>query len=208
MMYIELSKIGRRYKRTWIFRNISFQFPEGSHSIITGANGSGKSTLIQIISGFLSPTEGSILFRESTQQAVLKSEKIPEFITIAAPYLDLFEDLSLEETIDFHFKFRNAIRNLTREEIIDILDLKPHADKALRYFSSGMRQRVRLGLAILTNSPVLLLDEPTSNLDHNAIAWYKELLTAESENRTVIVSTNQNEDDYIKSDYELKIDDT
>lgn len=207
-MHIEINKIGRRYKRTWIFRNISFQFPKGSHSIITGANGSGKSTLIQIISGFLSPTEGSVAYSESNDQLTQDSEKLPELISVAAPYLDLFEDLTLGESIDFHFKFRQAKRNLTRAEIIDILELVPHTDKALRYFSSGMRQRVRLGLAILTDSPVLLLDEPTSNLDHNAIAWYKKLLTAESTNRTVIVSTNQNEADYIRSDHELKIADT
>jgi ABC-type multidrug transport system ATPase subunit len=202
-MDIELSNIGRRFQRTWIFRNVNFQFPSGSHSIITGSNGSGKSTLLQIISGFLGASEGNVIY--TLQGKEVSPDEIPLNVSFAAPYLDLFEDLSLKESIEFHMTFRKSHFPMDTHEFIQLLELTPHENKALRYFSSGMKQRVRLGLAILCESDILLLDEPTSNLDKNAVLWYRNILEKYSQNRTVIVSTNSNTDDYLKTDFELVV---
>lgn len=202
-MEIEIASGGRRFGRDWIFRNIQVSIPSGSHCTIVGPNGSGKSTLLQCISGFLELSEGSLHYR--LNGASISDRLLYKHCSLASPYLDIFEDLSLKESIDFQRRFRPFRSQLTTEAIIEVCELKAHADKAVRNFSSGMRQRVKLALAILTDSELLMLDEPTSNLDRASVAWYRALLTQNSDGRTVIVSTNHNTDEYLRSDLEIDI---
>lgn len=197
-MDIQLQDIGRRFGRDWIFRHISQDIPAHSHALIVGRNGSGKSTLLQIISGFLSPSEGTLNFGSEEQID-------PNMVSLAAPYLDVYDDLTLSELISFHLRFRQLREGVDEKRFIDILQLTPHAGKRIANFSSGMRQRVRLGLAILTESQLLLLDEPTSNLDREAIQWYRKLLEEHSKERTVIVSSNHQSDDYLKADLTIDV---
>jgi ABC-type multidrug transport system ATPase subunit len=131
---------------------------------------------------------------------------VHQCISYAAPYLDLYEDLTLAEAIDFHMRFRKLRNDWSSDQVMQFMELARHRDKAIRNFSSGMRQRVRLALAILTDSAVLCLDEPTSNLDRNAVNWYRNLLEQHSSNRIVLVSTNHNTDDYLRADLTLQID--
>ena len=188
-MEISLTNIGRRFNRDWIFRGINYSFSEGNSYAILGRNGSGKSTLLQIIAGSLTPSEGYIEFRAGGQP--LDAEELFESLTIAAPYLELIEELTLSEMIDFHFKFKPYLNNIDKTGLLDLLDLQNSKNKALKYFSSGMKQRTKLALAICSDTPVLLLDEPASNLDSQAIAWYHDLITNFSANRIVIVCSNQ-----------------
>ena len=197
-MNIQLQDIGRRFGRDWIFRHISQDIPSNSHTLIVGRNGSGKSTLLQIISGFLSPSEGSISFAGAEQ---LDSD----LVSLAAPYLDVYDDLTLSELVSFHLRFRSLRNEIDKKRFIDILQLTPHSGKRIANFSSGMRQRVRLGLAILTHSELLLLDGPTSNLDREAIQWFRELLEEHSKERSVIVSSNHQPDDYLRADLTIDV---
>jgi len=187
-MTITLQDIGRRFNQEWIFKGINYQFNSGGKYAILGPNGSGKSTLLSIILGNLSPSEGIITYREEKSIAV---EKIYQYVSFAAPYLDLIEEFTLQETIDFHFKFKQLHKDFDEGMVLELLGLKKSQDKALKHFSSGMKQRTKLVLACCTETPILLLDEPTSNLDKQGVSWYHELMERFTANRLVIVGSNQ-----------------
>jgi len=204
-MKIQLANVGKRYNYEWIFRNINYEFTSDSNYVILGANGSGKSTLLQVIAGNLMSSEGSISYRSAQKEVI--QENIFSYLSIAAPYLDLFEEFTLEESIEFQKKFKSYYKDMDGKQIIDILQLEKAAGKQLKYFSSGMKQRVRLALAILSKTPILLLDEPTSNLDRKGIDWYQQLIQQYSDERLIIVCSNQQEQEYIFCDKQLNIED-
>lgn len=188
-MQINLQKIGKKFNREWVFKNIDFEILAGSRLSVLGSNGSGKSTLLQVISGILSPSEG--LLEYTVKDKKIPVEEIFECFSIASPYMELVEEMSLIEMISFHFSFKNRLNNFSNEEIIEILGLQKSREKEIRNFSSGMKQRLKLALAILSDVPCVLLDEPCSNLDRQGIAWYQELLKKYILNRTLIICSNQ-----------------
>lgn len=187
-MKISLSNLGRRFNKEWIFRNMTTEFSSGNSYAILGPNGSGKSTLISVISGSLTPSEGEISYSDKT---VIPVENIYQHISFAAPYLELIETFSLTEIINFHFKFKNFAKDLDAKKLIEILDLKKSANKEIKYFSSGMKQRTKLALACCADSQILYLDEPTSNLDVQGVEWYKELIQNFTKDRLTIIGSNQ-----------------
>ena len=205
-MHISLENLGRRFNRSWIFRSLSTEIKEGSHLIIQGANGSGKSTLTQILSGFLSPSEGKISWL-SSDNLPIQAEDLPFKLSFAAPYQDLYQDLSLMEILEFHLAFRSLLPGINKSDFIDLIYLKGEEDKLIKHFSSGMKQRLKLGLAILSEGDLLLLDEPISNLDKQASAWYRELLQDYGKEKTVIISTNDPDNESIRQDQLIKIED-
>ena len=159
---------------------------------ITGPNGSGKSTLLSILSGYLSATSGTITYELEGKK--IDVQDIYSHISIAAPYLELIEEYTLSELIDFHFSFSKYISGENKESLIAFIKLQKAQDKQIRYFSSGMKQRVKLGLALFSDKPVLLLDEPTVNLDQEGIAWYHELIKKYWLNRLLVICSNQQEE--------------
>lgn len=189
-MRIELKNAGRRFNQEWIFRNLTCEFSSPGKYAILGPNGSGKSTLISMLLGTLSPSEGDVLYFDGRGQPV-PVEQIYKRLSLAAPYLDLIEEFTLQETIDFHFKFNAVHPAIAGKDILDLLGLKKSQDKALKYFSSGMKQRTKLVLACCSDTDILFLDEPTSNLDVQGIAWYHELITRFTADRLVIIGSNQ-----------------
>ncbi len=187
-MKIDLTSLGKRYNREWIFRNLNFNFDPGNHYAITGPNGSGKSTLLQVIAGSVLYHEGSIKYTTPTKQ--IPAEKVFKYLSFCAPYIELIEEMTLNEFFTFHNKMKGWIPTLEIKEIIILLNLEQSAYKQLRYFSSGMKQRVKLAQAIFSNVPVVLLDEPTTNLDDEGIQLYNFLIEKYCEKRLVIVSSN------------------
>lgn len=185
---ISLDNIGRRFNREWIFKAVSYTFEQNQSYAILGPNGSGKSTLLQVLSGSLTPSEGNLAY--VSEGSTLPVENVYKYLVIAAPYLELIEEFTLHEIIDFHFKFKGYRDDLNSKSVIDLLALNAW-NKPLKYFSSGMKQRVKLALAFCSNTPVLLLDEPTANLDQQGIDWYLSLIDHFSKNRLVIICSNQ-----------------
>ncbi len=187
---IILNNVGKRFRYEWIFKNMNVQFDGNNQYAVLGANGAGKSTLMKILSGHLSPTQGDIAFYNGNKKT--NDEDVYKNISYAAPYIDLIEEYSLAELIAFHVRFKPFIQNFSGEEVVDILNLSHTADKEIRFFSSGMKQRVRVGLAVLSNTPILLLDEPTTNLDATGIDWYIHLIEkyASPAERLCIVASN------------------
>ncbi len=194
-MNITLSNIGKRYNYEWIFRKIDYEFSSENNYVILGANGSGKSTLLQVIAGNLIPSEGKIEYK-SSEAIIISEDNIFKHLSFAAPYLELYEEFTLVESIEFQTKFKPFYNGLSAKQIIEITELDKAKNKQLKYYSSGMKQRVRLALAVLANTPLLFLDEPSSNLDKKAIDWYQKLVTEYSKNRLIIVASNQIEYEY------------
>ncbi|QNN41830.1 ABC transporter ATP-binding protein [Pedobacter roseus] len=187
-MKITLQKVGRRFNKEWIFRDLSTEFSSGNSYAILGPNGSGKSTLLSVLNGSLSPSEGKIIFSDTAEIPV---ENIYRYISLAAPYLELVETFTLKEIIDFHFKFKNFAAGLDAKKLIEVLGLEKAKNKEIKYFSSGMKQRTKLALACCTDTPILFLDEPTSNLDVQGINWYRELIENFGKDRLTIIGSNQ-----------------
>lgn len=198
-MKISLQNAGKRFNREWIFRSCSFEFQPNQSYAITGPNGSGKSTLLQVIAGAILHNEGNIVYSMANGEAV---DTFYNHIAIAAPYLDLIEEMTATEFLQFHHQFKPL--TLSINEALSAVQLHSAAHKQIRYFSSGMKQRLKLAQAFFSKSEVLLLDEPTSNLDAEGIALYQKLLASQLSHRLIIISSNVPEE-YNKCGEVLKI---
>jgi ABC-type multidrug transport system ATPase subunit len=187
-MRIRVTNLGKRFNRDWIFRNLNFQFDFDKHYAITGPNGSGKSTLLQIISGSAIHNEGNIDYHETDRP--FPPDRIFQKMSFAAPYIELVEEMTLTEFFSFHHKMKGWIDPFDNKTIISLLGLEKSAHKQIRYYSSGMKQRVKLAQAIFSNVPVVLLDEPLTNLDEEGILLYQKLIQNYCRNRLVIISSN------------------
>jgi ABC-type multidrug transport system ATPase subunit len=187
-MKILLSDAGKRYNREWIFRGLTYEFTDADAYAITGNNGSGKSTLLQIIAGAVQHSEGKVDFINADK--TIAAEQHHQYLSIAAPYLELPEEMTLVEFLEFHQSFKSFLPSVTTKSIIHLLGLEKASNKQLRNFSSGMKQRVKLAQAILSDVPVVLLDEPCTNLDADGISLYHKLINENCSNRLVIVSSN------------------
>jgi ABC-type multidrug transport system ATPase subunit len=201
---LSLQNIGRRFNRDWIFRGVDYAFSSGKIYAILGPNGSGKSTLLQVLNGSLSPSAGSISF--VYDEKPVEIEKVYEHLSLAAPYLELIEDFTLSEVIDFHFKFKAYKQGLDKNEVINLLGMQSSKNKLIRYFSSGMKQRLKLALAFCADTPMLMLDEPTSNLDSQGVEWYLSLVQKFAQGRLTIICSNQMHE-YSFCDEQLNITD-
>ena len=202
-MKIRLTNVSKRFNREWIFRNLNFEFQSERSYAITGPNGSGKSTLLQIIAGATTFNEGDIQYFLSDKK--IEEENIYNNISIAAPYLELVEEMTLMEFLQFHSKLKNWLPSFDSKIIISIIRLEEAAEKQIRYFSSGMKQRVKLAQAIFSNVPVVLLDEPCTNLDEESIILYKTLVKDHCKNRLLIISSNDlQEYDFCDESFDMR----
>ena len=202
---IELAGAGKKFFRNWIFKNLSLRLDSPQKISVLGKNGSGKSTLLQIVSGYESLNEGDIKYYGNGKE--IPREDIYRSISIAAPYLELVEEYTLTEMIQFHFMFKSAVSNFTAGDIIQLAELEHSKDKIIKYYSSGMKQRARLALAILSDVSIVLLDEPLSNLDKDGELWYRNLAEKFLKDKSVIVCSNQNETEYFFCDRNINIAD-
>lgn len=196
-MRITLENIGKRYNREWIFRKVNYEFIAGNKYAILGTNGCGKSTLLQIIAGSSSQSEGEIKYNSPATESPFRD------LGLAAPYLELPEEMTWKEAVNFQGKFKKFVNGFSEEKVIELSGLVAASEKEIRNFSSGMKQRARLTLAILSDTPLLLLDEPSTNLDANAVKWYQNLISEYAKERLVIVCSNYNKEEYSFCDKEL-----
>lgn len=187
-MKIKLTNAGKRFSREWVFRNLSYEFLPGLAYAITGPNGSGKSTLLQAIAGASTLNEGIIECQPGDKK--IQPEETNAYISIAAPYLELIEEMTAKEFLLFHSNFKNFLQNLSVETILKEADLAHAGNKQIRFFSSGMKQRLKLAQAFFSDVPAILLDEPCTNLDAAGFALYYKWIENYSSGRLVIVSSN------------------
>jgi len=188
MMTISLSDAGKRFNRDWIFRHLSFQFESGNSYAITGSNGSGKSTLLQVLSGSMMVNEGKIDFALNGRNCPV--ENVYRHVSYCAPYLEVIEEMTLTEFLEFHAGFKPFLPGIDTKLIIQTLGLEKAVNKQIRYYSSGMKQRVKLAQCIFSDSRIMLLDEPCTNLDQAGIDLYHQLIDQYGKNRLIVVSSN------------------
>lgn len=188
-MEIQLRDVGKKYEKHWVIRHLKHTFNPGKFYAVTGPNGSGKSSLIKMLSGYLTPTTGSLIYHY--KETIISPDNLFRFCSLAAPFTTLPEEFSLKEIIQFHGKFKPYMPGITVEDMVNLHGYPEYADAPLENFSSGMLQRAGLIIAICTNSPLLLLDEPTSYLDARGKDWFIGLLDRfRTTDRLVIMATN------------------
>ncbi len=204
MISIRLENAGKRFGSEWIFRNLNMDLTAALPLAILGGNGSGKSTLIKSLLGYSTLTEGNMIVERDG--ALLKSDQFYKTLSFCSPYLELYEELTITEVVDFHFGLKPLKTGVSRKSFLEIIYLEHSANKAIKQLSSGMKQRLRLGLALLSDTEVVLLDEPTSNLDSKGVAWYKQLMVNYSTDRCIAVASNHLEAEYSFCTQILEID--
>jgi len=187
-MKIKLTNAGKRYSREWIFRNLAYEFLPATKYAITGPNGSGKSTLLQVLSGALILNEGNADWE--INEKLIDPDAINSCISLAAPYLELIEEMTAKEFLLFHGNFKNYLNNFSVEAILGEANLDSAANKQIRFFSSGMKQRLKLAQAIFSDVPAVFLDEPCTNLDNSGFELYYNWIEKYCNNRLVIISSN------------------
>jgi ABC-type multidrug transport system ATPase subunit len=202
---IILTVIGKKYNTEWIFRELSYSFEKDHAYAILGRNGSGKSTLLQVIAGNINPSSGKVNYSKGGQE--IPVEKIFQYLTIVAPYQELIEEFTLREMLDFHFFFKSLVPGYSIPGIIDRIGFKDPGRKSIRFFSSGMKQRVKLVLALFSDVSVVLLDEPAMNLDKAGTEWYLQLVSEMAKNRIIFVCSNLQQQETVFCKEKLFIED-
>lgn len=188
MFTIKVQNASKRFHHEWIFKNLDLDLSTGDKIAVTGGNGSGKSTFLKCLSGAIPLTSGAILYQSGATQ--ISEEQWFRSLALATPYLELPEEFTLSEVLSFHFEFKNPLQQRSNVEILEVLGLEKHKSKTISQFSSGMKQRVKLVLAMFSEVPLLLLDEPTTNLDKQGITWYLDLIQQFTQDRILVICSN------------------
>lgn len=203
-MKIYLNRLSKRYQNHWIFKNVDYVFESGNKYAVLGANGSGKSTLLRIIAGMQGHNAGSLQYEQ--EQKNIAPENIYKYVSYCAPGMELIEEMTLNELLRFHFSFKQVVDGYSFADIAAIMQLADARDKPIGDFSSGMKQRAKLAVAFFSDTPVLLLDEPCSNLDAAGIELYNECLNQYTGSRLVIIASNEARE-YEQAGFSLSIED-
>lgn len=202
-MKIIAKDLGKKFGREWIFKGLNFEFETGEPVAITGPNGSGKSTLLQILTGAHLASKGEVSFLDNASEAI-KAEDFFQYIDISAPYLELIEEFTLDEMINFHFQFKTMADGMDVSGFKELIYMEKQGTKQIKQFSSGMKQRLKLGLCFFSETPVCFLDEPTSNLDAKGIDWYQKHISPCTKNKLLVISSNQSyEYDFCKQKLDI-----
>lgn len=204
MFELQLVNGGKRYNAEWIFKGLDLTIKSGDSVVFLGGNGSGKSTTLRTLFGYAPLSSGGLEYRKDGKE--VKQPEAYKFFSYCAPYLDLYEELTLNELANFHFRLKPILPELSDEKPADLFGLGRAADKQIKYFSSGMKQRVRLGLGIMSDSDVIFLDEPTVNLDREAIEWYGEIVEKYRGDRIILVASNRQEHEYFFCRQKIEIE--
>lgn len=170
-----------------------------------GGNGSGKSTLLQVVYGTLSLSRGERKVEWQGRQ--LEHLEIARHSSFSAPYFELVEELEALELVELFARFRPLAEPWTPQRLLEMAYLQKARKKEVRHFSSGMKQRLKLALALCAQSEMILLDEPTSNLDPKGVAWYQEQSERLVGDRILLVGSNYNREETFLCRSELSLAD-
>lgn len=204
MFEIDLIQGGKRFNAEWIFRSLDLNLKSGDRVVFIGGNGSGKSTALRTLLGYGTLSEGTLTYRKDGKN--IKQPDLYTHVSYCAPYLDLYEELTLKEFAKFHFSLKPGLEEMGESDFAELIELEKAADKPIKFFSSGMKQRVRLGIALFSLVDVVFLDEPTVNLDSKAIDWYGNMIEKFKNNRIFIVASNNEKREFFFCDRKIEIE--
>ncbi|MFD3407861.1 ATP-binding cassette domain-containing protein [Aquirufa sp. HETE-83D] len=183
-MEILVQNLSKKFRQEFVIQSFTYSFHSGNSYAITGPNGSGKSTLLQLIAQYTLPNKGSV------EMVGIDDELAYSQITYAAPYVELIEEYTLQEHLELLKKNKYLPPSASIESFEAFIDLQPNRFKLIKNYSSGMRQKIKLGFALLSDRPVLLLDEPTTNFDEQAKEWFFKRLNDQRE-KLIIIASNE-----------------
>jgi len=193
-MKIHLEDISKKYNRDWIFKKINFSFSSQEPYAITGFNGSGKSTLIQIIAGNIRPTEGKVIYTHHDKEIL--SENIYKKISFCSPHLELIEEFTLKEMLVFHQNMKGFLPGFSIQDLVELSELTSiSTNRKIKEYSTGMKQKVKLLIAVMSDVVAILLDEPCTNFDFKNIDWFHQLVNQQLANRLLLICTNNREEE-------------
>lgn len=202
---IQLTSLGKKFGRQVVFKNLSFSIFKGDHIGITGFNGSGKSTLIQVMAGYITPSTGEI--NHFIKEKLVDKNQLFKHLSFASPYLDLIEEFTATETVDFYSTFKSLSLSKVSAPLLEIAELSHAKDKPVKFYSSGMKQRLKLSLALLSDVEFVFLDEPVSNLDKNAIKWFHQMIATYTTGKIMVISSNDVGDEIAVCNRFIKMED-
>ena len=193
---------GRKAK-THALRGVSLTIPRGSLCCITGTSGHGKSTLLQLIGGLDKPTNGRV-FIDGTDISRLSDNKLSEIrgekIGFVFQSFNLLENLTALENIQTATMFAPSTKGQTEKskrrelELLEVVGLSDKADSKPNELSGGQAQRVAIARALANDPPILLMDEPTGNLDSKSEQEVLEyILSVHKTGKTIVIVTHNNE---------------
>jgi ABC-type multidrug transport system ATPase subunit len=185
-MKIIATGIHKKFRQEWVFKALNYTFESGKSYAIIGQNGAGKSTLLKTLAQYSLPNKGTVEFEGIT-------EDVNKQISFAAPYSELIEEFTLPELLNFLIQIDFLSTRWDFNTFTSFIDLQPSESKYIKNFSSGMRQKVKLGIALAADRPILCLDEPTSNLDEMAKNWFYKALESQRHKLILIASNEQAE---------------
>ncbi|MGB5105274.1 MAG: ABC transporter ATP-binding protein [Candidatus Zixiibacteriota bacterium] len=190
---IEVDGIAKSFGDRKVLKDINFALSAPNSVGITGHNGSGKSTLMKILAQILSPTRGKVTVKQDGQP--LAFDRHAEVIKMVAPEMALYEMLTAYENMQFFAKLAEAPMPRTEQDrLLDLMGLAGRGDDMVGAYSSGMKQRLKYAVALLAKPDILLLDEPTSNLDDEGKAIVVEIMERQKQDKILIIATNEHED--------------
>lgn len=189
---MDLTLTGKNIRKlfNWrvIFRDVNFEVSRGQTLLVAGRNGSGKSTLVKIIGGVLTPTSGTVTFGGV---GASKGESRTDLIGLVSPYLQMYDEFSAKENVEYALAIRGRkVDHGWVDELLGRVGLFDRRNDAVRTYSSGMKQRVKYAFALAHRPPVLLLDEPTANLDSDGIAIVRNIMSMQRSEGILVVATN------------------
>ena len=188
-MDLSIQKLSKAFNQRNVFQELTFHIKSGSRQAITGANGSGKSTLLKILSGGLLPTSGQIHY--SIDGLTIEEDAVYKHVHFVAPYNTVIEELNLPELFSLHHRLGLLKGFEDYSQWKAKLQYPFHPERQIKTFSSGMKQRVKLGLALLDDRSLILLDEPGSNLDVQGKKWFYDLMKELKSSQTLVIASNE-----------------
>ncbi len=185
-----LKNVRKNFGPLLVFDSISFELGIGDSLAITGKNGSGKSTLVKIIAGLLSQTSGEVIYHLNGKRI----DKLDwfKYVGFVAPYLQIYDEFTGYENLEILAKLRGMKNYKTRVyDVLNRVNLFSRKDDLVRGYSSGMKQRLKYALALLHEPPLLILDEPTSNLDPEGVEMVWAIAEEQKRKGVLIIATNE-----------------
>ncbi len=190
---VELQNLNKYFGRRLIFENLNFTLSSGNVVGISGPNGSGKSTLVKIIADLISPTKGKVVHKNSG--VVIIPENLHDHLGFVSPYLFLYDEFTANENLVHSASIRGIKFNKEKADfLLSELNLFDRRDDLVRGFSSGMKQRLKFIFALLHEPELIILDEPTSNLDNAGKDKVYQMISTEGKEKLVVVASNEDSD--------------
>lgn len=190
---LEAKGLNKSFGRRLIFNDLQFKFDKAGVYGISGPNGSGKSTLVKIIAGIIGASKGKILHKLDDKE--IAEEHLHNHIGFVSPYLVLYEEFTTYENLKLFAEIRGVVFNKERVDyLLNKFLLYKRKDDLLKTYSSGMKQRVKFIFALMHSPQLLILDEPTSNLDDEGKNSVYEIVKEEGQKNIVLIASNEKND--------------